>query len=133
MSVQRSWVPQDHASDGAPTHRIWDNSRVASDHGSSGLCSRRSFSPRTELCPVVSRGRTHTGVSEFCTWPRPGKPVFGLVHLGVCSLGASDRVEWVEVETDIRMGKSVFMTSNMPCPRDTLGSLHSNGRLMSLT
>ena len=24
--------------------------------------------------------------------------VFGLVHLEICSLGASDRVEWVEVE-----------------------------------
>ena len=59
--------------------------------------------------------------------------MYGLVHLGVCSLGASDRVEWVEVGTDIRMGKSVFMTSNIPCPRDTLGSLHSNRRLASLT
>ena len=52
---------------------------------------------------MVNRGRTHTGVSGFCTWPRPEKPVFGLVHLGICSLGASDRVERVEVETGIRI------------------------------
>lgn len=39
--------------------------------------------------------------------------VFGLVHLGICSLGASDRVEWVEVETGIRMRNSALMTSHI--------------------
>ena len=62
---------------------------------------------------MVSRGRTHTGVSGFCTWPQPRKPVLGLVHLGICSLGASGRVEWVEVETGIRMRNSVLMTSHI--------------------
>ena len=62
---------------------------------------------------MVNRGRTHTGVSGFCTWPRPEKPVFGLVHLGICSLGASDRVERVEVETGIRIRNTVLMTSHI--------------------
>ena len=62
---------------------------------------------------MVSRGRTHTGVSVFCTWPQPEKAVLGLVHLGICSLGASHRVEWVEVETGIRMRDSLLMTSHI--------------------
>ena len=64
-----------------------------------------------------SRGHTHIGVSEFCTWPRPGKSVFGLVHLGLCSPGASDKVGWVEVEKGYLHEKSVLMTSQIRVPR----------------
>lgn len=81
---------------------------------------------------MVSRDRIRTGVSGFCTWPRLGKPVFGLVHLGICSLGASDRDERDEVETGIRMRNSVLMTSHI-LVRGILRSLHSGQRLMSLT
>lgn len=109
MSVQRSGF----MSAVATTHRIWGNVLVVSHRGIFGLGSRRSFSQRKELCPVVSRGRIHIGASGVCTWPRPGKPVFGLVHHELCSLGASDRVEWVEVETGIRMRTSVLMTSQI--------------------
>ena len=56
------WALKHGAPAGAPTHRIWDNFLVASDHGISGLCSRRSSFRRKELCPEVNRVRTHTEV-----------------------------------------------------------------------
>lgn len=86
------WALYFKASSGLPTHRIWDKSLVASDHRILGLCSRRTFFRHKELCPVVNRGRTHNAVLEFCTWPQPGKAVIGLVHLGICSLGARNTV-----------------------------------------
>ena len=109
MSIQRS----EFISIVAPTHHSWDNSLDVSHREISDLCSRRGFSQRKELYPLVSRDRIHIGASGFCTWPQHGKTVFGLVHLELCSLGASDRVEWVEVKTGIRITKSVPMTSQI--------------------
>ena len=71
MSVERSKVSDSMTPAGAPTHRTWDNFLAAFDHRISGLCNRRSFFRRKELCPVVNCARTHTGVLGFCTWPRP--------------------------------------------------------------
>ena len=62
---------------------------------------------------MANDGRTHIEVLEFCTWPRPGKPVSGLIHLGIRSLGANDMIEWVEVETGICIRDSVPMTSHI--------------------
>ena len=58
--------------------------------------------------------------------------VFGLVHLEICSLGASDRVEWFEVER-VSAWKFSSHDESYPCPRDTLGSLHSDQNLVFLT
>ena len=114
MSVQCSiQAIKCRISAGTPTYRSWDSFLVVSHLGISDPCSLRSYFRRKVLYPVVSRGRTHNGVSGFCTWPRPEMPVFGPVHLGICSLGAIDRVEWVEVETGVRMENTVLMTSHI--------------------
>ena len=50
--------------------------------------------------------------------------VLGLVHLGICSLGANDKVEWVEVETGNRMENSALIDESSSCPRTTLHFPH---------
>ena len=78
---------------------------------------------------MVSHGRTHTEVLGFCTWPRPYSGSYILKYvLSEQVIGLSGlRLNGYPHE------KHGPHDESYPCPRDTLGSLHSSPKLVFLT